>query len=223
MCEQFSLKTKLPEIVNYFQINKVNDSYEQRQSVTPRKFTYAVAYLNGRRCLKLFRWGLMPFWAKDSVTTDSDYVFEKEAFHRISTKNRCVIPCNAFYESKTNGKLKEIVRFTLRKKQLFGFAGIYDIWITPKGEKIYTCSLITTRPNRLVYEFRDRMPVILEEKAIEPWLNKELTDKYYLHTLLNTFDPEEMERSSINPSINDSKKMEYDDENLWSGDLLLKT
>jgi putative SOS response-associated peptidase YedK len=222
LCEQFSLTTDLSEIVNYFQVNKVAGSYEQRQSVTPRQQTYAIAYLNGERCLKLFRWGLMPFWAQDSVTTDCDYVFEKKAFHRISTKNRCVIPCNAFYESKMNGKLKEIVRFAMRKKQLFGFAGIYDIWITPRGERIYTCSLITTRPNRLVDEYRDRMPVILEEKAIDPWLNKQLTDKYYLHTLLNTFDPEEMEMNSVIQPGNDSKKVEYNDETLWSGDLLLK-
>jgi putative SOS response-associated peptidase YedK len=66
------------------------------------------------------------------------------------------------------------------------------------------------------------MPVILENKAIDHWLNKELTDKYYLHTLLNTYDPDEMKISPVTLPESGLKKSNYDEESLWNGDLLLK-
>jgi putative SOS response-associated peptidase YedK len=91
LCEQFSLTAELTEIMDSFQINKTIEPYKQCPSITAKGQNYAVITLHRERCLKLFRWGLMPFWAKDSLTTDRDYVFEKRAFHRISTKNRCVM------------------------------------------------------------------------------------------------------------------------------------
>jgi putative SOS response-associated peptidase YedK len=39
------------------------------------------------------------------------------------------------------------------------------------GETLKSCTMIITEPNELVAEAHDRMPVLLAEKDIEPWLS----------------------------------------------------
>ena len=49
-------------------------------------------------------------------------------------------------------------------------AGIQDAWNDPQsGERIRSCSMIITEPNKFVAEVHDRMPVILEAKDFEQW------------------------------------------------------
>ena len=50
------------------------------------------------------------------------------------------------------------------------FAGLYDSWRPSPTEKERTFTIITTTPNALLEPVHDRMPVILEEDAIDDWL-----------------------------------------------------
>ena len=50
------------------------------------------------------------------------------------------------------------------------FAGLYESWRPSPGEKERTFTIITTEPNALVAPVHDRMPVILDEGAIDEWL-----------------------------------------------------
>jgi putative SOS response-associated peptidase YedK len=46
------------------------------------------------------------------------------------------------------------------------FAAIQDAWNDPQsGERIRSCAMIITEPNKFVAEMHDRMPVILEAKG----------------------------------------------------------
>ncbi len=44
---------------------------------------------------------------------------------------------------------------------LFGFAGFYDEWVSPEGEVIDFCTIITADSNELIRPIHDRMPVIV--------------------------------------------------------------
>ncbi|TCC46322.1 SOS response-associated peptidase [Kribbella pittospori] len=56
------------------------------------------------RQLRLFKWGLVPFWAKDVkignrlVNARSETVHDKPAFRAAFKSRRCLIPVDAFYE-----------------------------------------------------------------------------------------------------------------------------
>ncbi len=43
----------------------------------------------------------------------------------------------------------------------FAFAGLWERWRDPAGEFVETCTIPTAKPNSLVSDVHDRMPVIL--------------------------------------------------------------
>jgi len=54
-----------------------------------------------------------------------------------------------FYEWKKEGSTKRPHRITLKREELFGFAGLWDTWESPTEELDNSCTIITTRPNEL--------------------------------------------------------------------------
>jgi putative SOS response-associated peptidase YedK len=51
-------------------------------------------------------------------------------------------------------------------------AGLWDEWKDKaSGETLNSCTMISNEPNNFVAEVHDRMPVLLDEKDLEPWLS----------------------------------------------------
>ena len=52
-------------------------------------------------------------------------------------------------------------------------AGIWASWKDPdSGDRVLTCSILTGRPNELVADVHDRMPMILDRPQWEDWLDR---------------------------------------------------
>jgi putative SOS response-associated peptidase YedK len=77
-------------------------------------------------------------------------------------------------------------------KGVYGFAGLYDEWKDEDGEILPSCTIIITKPNDLVANVHDRMPVILDNKATDIWLDPDVTDKEKPHELLSPFPAAQM-------------------------------
>jgi putative SOS response-associated peptidase YedK len=75
-------------------------------------------------------------------------------------KRRCLVPADGFYEWRTEGKRKLPVHFRLKDRAPFAFAGIWDVWKGPSGS-VFSCAILTTKPNELTGSVHDRMPVIV--------------------------------------------------------------
>ena len=67
---------------------------------------------------------------------------------------------------------------------LMVMAGLWDEWVSPAGERIKTCTVITCEPNGVVGALHDRMPVILEEKDWARWLGEQPATEQELKALL---------------------------------------
>jgi len=52
-------------------------------------------------------------------------------------------------------------------------AGLWDVWKSPGGETIKSCTIITCEPNTIVEELHNRMPVIRGEDQWPRWLGEE--------------------------------------------------
>jgi putative SOS response-associated peptidase YedK len=63
----------------------------------------------------------------------------------------------------------------LKDQQIFSMAGLFDAWNSPEGEKIYSCTIITTDPNELMIDIHERMPMILSIEDERKWLDQEQT------------------------------------------------
>jgi len=58
---------------------------------------------------------------------------------------------------------------------VLSFAGLWDRWKNPEsGEPIISCTIIVTDANDLTRPIHGRMPVVLDQADIGPWLNGEV-------------------------------------------------
>jgi putative SOS response-associated peptidase YedK len=155
---------------------------------------------------KQMRWGLIPFWAKDikigykMINARAETIDEKPAYKHPFQKQRCLILADGFYEWKKQGKEKQPYRFKLKNGEPFAFAGLWDRW-----ETLYSCTIITTKPNNLTKEVHDRMPVILPKDTYDLWLNPNMTETDYLKSLLVPYPEEEMVAYPVSTLVNSPK------------------
>ena len=53
----------------------------------------------------------------------------------------------------------------------FGLAGLYERWLSPDGEVLDTCAIVTTAAAASLREVHDRMPVIVPPSEYGRWLD----------------------------------------------------
>lgn len=198
MCGRFTLTAGLSDVLDAFSIDEANYEYSPRYNIAPSQTIAVVADHDGRRVLEGYRWGLVPRWAKDikigfkMINARAETLDTKPAFRSLLARNRVIIPADGFYEWKQDSNDKQPYRFQLKDRGVYGFAGLYDEWIDPEGEVLRSCTIITTRPNALVQNVHDRMPVILDESAVNEWLNPERTKSEHVLELLQPYPAESM-------------------------------
>jgi putative SOS response-associated peptidase YedK len=90
----------------------------------------------------------------------------------------------------------------LRDKKPFAFAGLWEIWRSPDGNSVPSCTLITTTANNLVEGIHDRMPVIIPPESYERWLDPREQEPDELKDLLKPYPPEEMEAFAVSKTVN---------------------
>ena len=118
------------------------------------------------------QWGLMPHWTKDATfgkkntfNARSETIHEKPSFRSAFKTRRCVLPASAFYEKKGGRWL----RILPTEDELFWIAGLWEPGYE-LTDKLPTYTMVTTVPNTVMEPIHDRMPVILPESLIEPWM-----------------------------------------------------
>lgn len=205
MCGRFSL-VDIEDIRERFQIQP--QGLKPNYNVAPTQ-EIPVIVNNGQ--LAMFKWGLIPFWAKDPTIGDkminarAETVEEKPSFKTSLQRKRCLILADGFYEWKKEGSAKRPHRIILKNKELFGFAGLWDTWKSREGDIINSCSIITTTPNELMVGIHNRMPVILSRDAEQLWLNQGIVDSGFLKSLLLPYPAELMVAYEVSTLVNSSK------------------
>jgi len=157
---------------------------------------------------RLFRWGLVPFWAKDPtignrlINARAETVAAKPAFRRPLRERRCLILADGFYEWEQRGRRKQPWYIRMRDSRPFAFAGLWDRWQPASGEPIETCAIVTTEPNEVVGRVHGRMPVILSPAAYGLWLDPTCQDVEGVQAVLRPFPAEEMVAFPVGNQVN---------------------
>lgn len=173
----------------------------------------------GEREARLMRWGLVPRWAKDlkvgyrMINAKAENLTSSRAYGPLVGKfrHRCLIVADGFYEwmkAEDPKQPRQPWRFTVDGGEPFAFAGICtrkewdedgpgtdDGWL-------YTCTIVTTKPNELVARVHNRMPVILPSAEAEAaWLNPDLPVDDAV-AMCVPLPAERMESAPANPRLN---------------------
>src|SRR3954471_24884586 len=147
-----------------------------RYNIAPTQPIVAVANNRADR-FEHFHWGLIPSWAIDPgignrmINARAETLAEKPAFRTALRRRRCLIPADGFYEwRKESDKTKTPMYIRLKSGEPFAFAGLWDVWHSPDGSVVPSCTIVTTVPNELMASIHDRMPAILPESDYARWI-----------------------------------------------------
>ena len=154
----------------------------------------------GVRELRVVRWGLVPFWAKDIsigsrlINARAETVASKPAFRHAFARHRCLLPADGFYEWEKSGDPKSSRKqpYYIRREDggVLAFAGLYELWRDkdrPDDDPdswLWTATIITTRAEDEVGRIHDRMPMVIEPARWADWLDPAATSADALHGLM---------------------------------------
>lgn len=204
MCGRYSFAVEDELIRQRFGVSVRSAIYKARYNCAPTQ-ELAVVTNDDPSSLVLFRWGLIPFWAKDPsvgnklINAKAETVSDKPSFRNCFRRRRCLVPADGFYEWM-KGTPKIPYRIVLNDGSPFAMAGIWDSWNGRAGESIRSFSIITTTANEMMVPIHDRMPVILLPEHERVWLddNNEKT----LQQLLRPFPPERLKAYAVSSLVN---------------------
>jgi putative SOS response-associated peptidase YedK len=206
MCGRFTLVSPFVAVTERFHAAAPQD-FRPRYNIAPGQDVLCVIR-DGENRIEHFRWGLIPFWAKDPaignrlINARAETVAEKPSFRSAFAKRRCLVVADGFYEWRPEGTRKVPVYIFLKSKKPFGFAGLYENWKDPGGKELRTCTIITTEANDLVRPIHDRMPVILSEGAEDRWLDPAEGSRERLQAILTPYPAGDMAAFDVTSIVN---------------------
>lgn len=207
MCGRFTLVSDM-DLILHSHLMYSNIDYVPRYNIAPSQPVLAIISDGKKRRLGQLKWGLIPFWEKDAkigykmINARAETLAEKASFKHPFKRQRCLILADSFYEWKRENGKKIPMRIHLKSGEPFAFAGLWSRWQSSEGEEINTCTIITTRPNSLMEDIHDRMPVILREEDEGTWLDRSIEDTDFLQNLLEPYPAEEMEAYEVSKVVN---------------------
>jgi putative SOS response-associated peptidase YedK len=130
------------------------------------------------------RWGLIPGWWKKSIkevpatfNARSDTVAEKPMFRNAFRERRCIIPASGYFEWTGPKGAKQPHLFTAADgSPVLAIAGLWDRWRDPLagGDETLSCTMIVSGASAWMTPYHDRMPVLLDAKDFDAWLDGSL-------------------------------------------------
>ncbi|MEQ9617746.1 MAG: SOS response-associated peptidase [Deltaproteobacteria bacterium] len=212
MCGRFVRSTDKDDLQSRFGFTDPQGVLlEPRYNIAPSQMHPVVIVEDDQRVLKLTRWSLVPFWAKNTnigykmINAKAEGIENKNSFKNPLRKRRCLVLADGFYEWKKTDKKSKIPYFIrLSSGEPFAFAGLWDIW-TKGEEPLTTFTIITTDNNELLKPIHNQMPVILHQKDEGTWLDPELKDPEKLKPLLKPYPSKEMEMYEVSTIVNSPK------------------
>lgn len=204
MCGRYTI-TELPEEPPLAEGILKDNSFSPNYNVAPTNSCPVISQGDPDH-IHMYRWGLIPHWAKDMkigyrmINARSETLAEKNSFKHPLQRSRCLVLADGFYEWKKEDGEKQPYRITLGQGGIMTLAGLYDQWRSPEGQMIYSFTIITTAPNNLMAPIHDRMPAILDKVDAERWLQSDLPQMEALN-LLKPFDAEQMKAYPVSKAV----------------------
>src|SRR4051794_36399719 len=136
MCGRFTLMASADDLMQAFpMIRFVGLEMQPRGNICPTQHVLAVRQAEGQEPAACwFRWGLVPFWAKDLkigsslINARAETVAEKPAFRAAFKKRRCLVLADGFLEWTGEKKARKPWRIQRKDGKPLAFAGLWERW-----------------------------------------------------------------------------------------------
>ena len=179
MCGRYASSRGAGELIDHFSVT------EPPEEVLPPSYNVAptdpvhivVEREPGQRALSVARWGLVPSWARDIkgaarlINARRETLADKPAFRSAYRRRRCLVPADGYYEWQPVEGGKQPWYLTQRDGSLLAMAGLYELWKSPEGVWLRTCTIITTDAADELGHIHDRTPLLVRPDDWARWLD----------------------------------------------------
>jgi putative SOS response-associated peptidase YedK len=196
--------------------------YLSRRTLTPLTFapiynlcptqdSPVVRLVSDQRQIDIMRWQLVPstepaFTTKlSTINARSESVFESRLFRDIVIRRRCIVPLSGFFEWKTEGSVKRPFKIHLREDPIMSVAGIWDMWRPGSIHERCSFSILTTAANEFMRNIHERMPVILDRRDEDKWLDPEVHERDAIQKLLKPCPSSWLDAIEVSTLVNSAK------------------
>jgi len=206
MCGRFTI-TSVDDLIDEFGELVLPAELRPRYNVAPTQPVPIIANDN-RGAVRLVRWGLIPYWAKDMaignrmINARSETAASKPAFRSAFARRRCLVLADGFYEWKREGKAKTPFYICRRDRRPFSFAGLWERWKAPDDAEVLSCTILTGPANDLMTPIHDRMPIIVAREDRDRWLAEERLPADAVADILSPPPSEGYERFEVSRLVN---------------------
>lgn len=194
MCGRSSLTKTEKELEERFRANFYSEDLERYNplpnfNVAPTQL-HPVITQQEPEIIHLYRWGLIPFWAKDMkigakmINARIETIAEKPAFRQAFEKRRCLVPFDGYYEWMKTPEGKIPYRIKMTNTDIFTMAGLYEVWRGTEGKVIYSFTIITKEAEPVIAHLHDRMPMILLPEQEKLWIDSSIPTKDVMHNIV---------------------------------------
>lgn len=185
-----------------------------RYNIAPLQTAPVLRQRQGELFISDLRWGLVPYWSRDAksaarcINARSESVADAPMFRAAFQRRRCLIPADGYFEWEKSELGRLPWRFRRRDRAPLLLAGLWESWKPPDAAKeagrLETYTILTTSPNGVAGQFHDRMPVILDARGAEAWLD-ERTEAATLASLCMPPGEDFLECFRVSPIVNNSR------------------
>jgi len=222
MCGRYASSRRPEDLIEEFEVTspKIAEPLAPDYNVAPTKEVYAVLERHDERQLRVFRWGLVPSWAKDPsignrmINARMETVAEKPAYKRAFAVRRCLLPADGYYEwypteEKTKAGKPRKQPFFIHPIDggVLAMAGLYEIWKDPTRAEDdpelfrWTCTVLTTQAEDDLGHIHDRMPLMVPRSRWAAWLDPTVSDRDELLPLLEPAAPGRLEAFPVSTLV----------------------
>lgn len=168
-------------------------SLDERYNVAPTQQVPIVFMERGTRrvVVEPARWGFVPHWSPElrmkvaTFNARSEDAPAKPMWREAWRTSRCLIPATYWYEWQKVNAGKQAHALSVNRGEGFMFAGLMSAWRqTPDTEPVLTCTILTRAAAPGIEHIHDRMPVILNPRVWEEWIDRDVTDPRQIDQML---------------------------------------
>jgi len=208
MCGRFTLVHNAETLARIFAVQMWKFDFQPSFNIAPSQ--QSVVVLGGRdnSVFRTMQWGLIPSWAKDArissrlINARAETAFEKPTFRMPFKKRRCIVPASGFFEWKKTPGGRTPYYITSARADVLAFAGLWDRWEPDRNTVVDTFTILTTTAAEGIAPIHDRMPVILDQKGRQAWMNTPVKEAETLIPLLVPCENTLLTAFPVSPRVN---------------------
>lgn len=164
MCGRFSINKSLTPMVS--ELFNTPFSVDTNDNLSPSQSVATIINNQSKYHQVNALWGIKPNWSKKLIiNAQAESVATKPTFKQAFQSQRCLVPCNGWFEWRAEGGKKVKYLFEHANKMPLYMAGIL---FHHEYTELVT---LTTKPNDICGQYHKRMPALVLARDKDTWFH----------------------------------------------------